>query len=253
MEVIAHDLVHDHEKVILILAIDITEKMRAQAALAQQSENQRKLITQTSIQAQEKEREEIGKELHDNINQILAATKMYLDIGLNESNEEGVSKILLKSHQNLNKAMEEIRQLSQSLVAPSLGDVSLDQAITGLVDGLPNTAAFRVSVDASGYKEDIADEGIKLTLYRIVQVQLSNIIKHAQAKHVTIHLRKTNDLELTIVDDGVGFLPGKKTSGIGLRNIRNRVDFYNGNLTIVSEPGNGCTLIATIPLRPIAG
>lgn len=251
VEVIAHDLVHDNEKVILILAIDITEKLRAQAALAQQSENQRKLITQTSIQAQEKEREEIGKELHDNINQILAATKMYLDIGINESNQEEVSQILLKSHQNLNKAMEEIRQLSQSLVAPSLGDLSLDQAIASLVDGLPNTAAFRVTVDATGYKGDIADEGIKLTLYRIVQVQLSNIIKHAKASHVAIQLRKTDNLELTIVDDGVGFLPGKKTSGIGLRNIRNRVDFYNGNMTILSEPGKGCTVIATIPLRSV--
>jgi two-component system sensor histidine kinase UhpB len=252
VEVIAHDLVHDNEKVILILAIDITEKMRAQAALAQQSENQRKLITQTSIQAQEKEREEIGKELHDNINQILAATKMYLDIAINESNEEGVSQILLKSHQNLNKAMEEIRQLSQALVAPSLGDVSLDQAIACLVEGLPNTASFQLSVDATGYKGDVGDEGIKLTCYRIVQVQLSNIIKHAHAKNVTIRLKKMNNLEVTIVDDGVGFLPGKKTSGIGLRNIRNRVDFYNGSMTITSEPGKGCTLIATIPLRPVA-
>ena len=249
VEVIAHNLVHDNEKVILILAIDITEKIRAQAALAQQSENQRKLITQTSIQAQEKEREEIGKELHDNINQILAATKMYLDIAINDSNEEGVSLILLKSHQNLNKAMEEIRQLSQALVAPSLGDVSLDQAISGLVDGLPDTASFRLNVDVTGYKEDVADEGIKLTCYRIVQVQLSNIIKHAKARNVTIRLRKMNNLEVTIVDDGVGFLPGKKTSGIGLRNIRNRVDFYNGSMTISSEPGKGCTLIATIPLR----
>jgi len=252
VEVIAHDLVHDNEKVILILAIDITEKIRAQAALAQQSETQRKLITQTSIQAQEKEREEIGKELHDNINQILAATKMYLDIAINESNEEGVSQILLKSHQNLNKAMEEIRQLSQSLVAPSVGDVSLDQAIACLADGLPDTASFHLNVDVTGYTGDIADEGIKLTCYRIVQVQLSNIIKHAQAKNVTIRLRKTNNLEVTIIDDGVGFLPGKKTSGIGLRNIRNRVDFYNGSMTIRSEPGKGCTLIATIPLRPLA-
>jgi two-component system sensor histidine kinase UhpB len=249
VEVMAHDLVHDNEKVILILATDITEKLRAQEALARQSEIQRKLITQTSIQAQEKEREEIGKELHDNINQILAATKMYLDIGINESSEEAVSHILLKSHQNLNKAMEEIRGLSQSLVAPSLGDLTLDQAIAGLVDSLPVTASFRLSVDATGYKGDIADEGIKLTCYRIVQVQLSNIIKHAQAKQVTIRLRKTDQLELTIIDDGVGFLPGKKTSGIGLRNIRNRVDFYNGNLVILSEPGKGCTLIATVPLK----
>lgn len=253
VEVIAHDLEHNGEKVILLLAIDITEKLRAEAALTQQSENQRKLITQTSIQVQEKEREEIGKELHDNINQILAATKMYLDIAINESSEEEVSQILLKSHQNLNKAMEEIRQLSQSLVAPSLGDVTLDQAISGLADSLPGAASFRLNIDAAGYKGDIAEQGIKLTCYRIIQVQLSNIIKHAKAKNVTIRLRKAVNLELTIIDDGIGFFPEAKTSGIGLRNIRNRVDFYNGNMTIISQPGKGCTLNVTIPLQPIAG
>jgi PAS domain S-box-containing protein len=253
VEVIAHDLVHDNEKVILLLAIDITEKLRAQAALATQAENQRKLITQTSIQVQEKEREEIGKELHDNINQILAATKMYLDIAIKESDDEEVTGILFKSYQNLNTAMEEIRQLSQSLVAPSLGGISLDRALSGLIDGLPHTASFQLSLDATGYSGDIDDQSIKLTCYRIVQVQLSNIMKHAKAKHVTIRLRKTNNLELTVVDDGIGFTPGKKTSGIGLRNIRNRVDFYNGNVTIASEPGKGCTLTVTIPLRPTAG
>jgi PAS domain S-box-containing protein len=253
VEVIAHDLVHDNEKVILILAIDITEKLRAQAALATQAEIQRKLITQTSIQVQEKEREDIGKELHDNINQILAATKMYLDIAIHESADEEVTGILFKGHQNLNMAMEEIRQLSQSLVAPSLGGVPLDRALSGLIDGLPHTASFQLSLDATGYKGDVEDQGIKLTCYRIVQVQLSNIVKHAKAKNVTIRLKKTSNLELTIADDGIGFTPGKKTSGIGLRNIRNRVDFYNGNVDVVSQPGKGCTLTVTIPLRSTVG
>ncbi|HWB90647.1 MAG TPA: response regulator [Puia sp.] len=253
VEVIARDMVHDNENVILMLAIDITEKLKAQAALAMQAEIQRKLITETSMQVQEKEREEIGKELHDNINQILAATKMYLDIAINESDDEEVSGILFKSHKNLNTAMEEIRQLSQSLVAPSLGDVRLDQAISGLIEGLPDTASFHVKLDAAGYTDDVQDQGIKLTCYRIVQVQLSNIIKHAKAKNVTIRLRKTNNLQLTIADDGIGFLPGKKTSGIGLRNIRNRIEFYNGNFAIASEPGNGCTVTTTIPLHPITG
>lgn len=253
VEVIAHDLMHENEKVILILAIDITEKLKAQASLAMQENIQRKLITQTSIQVQEKEREDIGKELHDNINQILAATKMYLDIAINESADEEVTAILLKGHKNLNTAMEEIRQLSQSLVAPSLGDVTLDQAIFGLIDGLPHKASFRMNFDAAGYTGDVEDQGIKLTCYRIVQVLLSNIIKHAKAKNVTIRLRKTDNLELTISDDGIGFVPGKKTPGIGLRNIRNRIDFYNGDLAITSEPEKGCTIMVTIPLKPIAG
>lgn len=250
VEVIAHDLLHEQEPVILILAIDITEKLRAEADLAKQEANQRKLITETSIQVQEREREQIGKELHDNINQILAATKLYLDMAIKEGEEEAITAILLKSYQNLNSAMEEIRQLSQSLVAPSLGDISLDKALSRLIDNLPlaPSSSLELALDTSGYSKDISDEGMKLTVYRIIQVQINNIIKHAKAKKAAIRLRRGGNLELIIQDDGVGFNPEKRGSGIGLRNIRNRVSFYNGEVSIFSEPGKGCILTVTIPL-----
>lgn len=248
VEVIAHELVHDQEPVILVLAIDITEKLRAQADLARQAEVQRKLITQTSIQVQEREREEIGKELHDNINQILAATRLHLDFAIQESSEEAVTEVLVRSYKNLNVAMEEIRQLSQSLVAPTLGGVSLDKALAKLIEDMPSASALRLTLDTSGYRGDIRDEDLKLTCYRIVQVQLSNIIKHSKAKSATIRLRKTDSLVLTIADDGVGFQPGIQTTGIGLRNIRNRVGYYNGDINIASAPGQGCTLTILIPL-----
>ncbi|HVU98250.1 MAG TPA: response regulator [Puia sp.] len=247
VEVIAHELVHDQEPVILVLAIDITEKLRAQAELARQAETQRKLITQTSIQVQEREREEIGKELHDNINQILAATRLHLDLAIQECSEEAVTEVLVRSYKNLSVAMEEIRQLTQSLVAPTLGGVSLDRALARLIGDLPATSSLRLSLDTSGYRGDIDDEDLKLTCYRIAQVQLSNIIKHSRAKNAAIGLRKTDSLVLTITDDGVGFHPGAKTSGIGLRNIRNRVGYYNGSVDIDSEPGKGCRLTITIP------
>jgi signal transduction histidine kinase len=89
---------------------------------------------------------------------------------------------------------------------------------------------------------------MKLTCYRIVQVQLNNIIKHARASRATIRLRTTDGLELTIQDDGIGFHPDKKIPGIGLRNIRNRVGYYNGQVRIQSAPGQGCTLTVNIPL-----
>ena len=252
VEVIAHDLLHGRDPVLLILAIDITEKLRAETELARQRDTQQKLITQTSIQVQEREREQIGKELHDNINQILAATKLYLDIAMKESGEEEVTEILRKSHKNLQSAMEEIRQLSQSLVAPSLGGVTLDHALSRLIENLPLASSLNMRLDTSGYTGDVADEDVKLTCYRIVQVQLNNIIKHAHAKDAIIELKKGDHLQLTIRDNGIGFSPGKNTAGIGLRNIRNRVGFYNGEVDVLSQPGKGCTLTVTIPL-PVHG
>jgi signal transduction histidine kinase len=96
------------------------DKRRAEEELAMQADRQQKLIMETSIQVQEKEREQIGKELHDNINQILAAAKLYLDIAIQED-DNPPEEAVVKCMQNLNLAMEEIRQLSQSLVAPSSG------------------------------------------------------------------------------------------------------------------------------------
>jgi len=225
------------------------DKSRAEAELAIQRDQQQKLIIETSIQVQEKEREEIGKELHDNINQILAAAKLYLDLGIQE--EEDRVEALLNCYRNLNLAMEEIRQLSQSLVAPSLGGIGLDQALLKLTDNFPLSASLQLTLDTSSYQDDIADENIKLTCYRITQVQLNNIVKHARAKKATIQLSKTADrLELTIQDDGIGFNTAKNTAGIGLRNIKNRVGFYNGSVRIDSEPGKGCKLTVAIPLHP---
>ena len=225
------------------------DKRRAEEELAMQADRQKKLIMETSIQVQEKEREQIGKELHDNINQILAAAKLYLDIAMQEDEDPPVEAVL-KCMQNLNLAMEEIRQLSQSLVAPSLGGVRLDQALLKLTENFPLSASLQLDLDTMCYREDIGDENIKLTCYRIVQVQLNNIVRHARAKKVTIRLRKTPDnLELVIQDDGIGFDTTKKTRGIGLRNIMNRVGYYNGAVMIDSKPGQGCTLTVTIPLR----
>jgi signal transduction histidine kinase len=228
------------------------DKSRAEDELARQRDQQQKLIMETSIQVQEKEREEIGKELHDNINQILAAAKLYLDLGIME--KEDRVEALLNCYRNLNLAMEEIRQLSQSLVAPSLGGIGLDQALLKLTQNFPLAASLELNLDTSNYEGDIKDENIKLTCYRITQVQLNNIVKHARAKKATIQLKKTADrLELMIQDDGIGFNTAIKTGGIGLRNIKNRVDYYNGTVRIDSEPGKGCAVTIAIPLQSQAG
>jgi two-component system sensor histidine kinase UhpB len=224
------------------------DRRRTEEELVRQRDMQQKLIMETSIQVQEKEREQIGKELHDNINQILAAAKLYLDIGTKDEDDTRI-EALEKCQRNLNLAMEEIRQLSQSLVAPSLGGIGLDQALRKLLENFPLSASLKLALDTSGYTEDITDEGIKLTCYRIAQVQLNNIVKHSRANTASIVLNRNPDhLTLMIRDDGIGFNPAKKTGGIGLRNIQNRIGFYNGIFQVESTPGKGCTLVITIPL-----
>jgi len=119
-----------------------------------------------------------------------------------------------------------------------------------LFDNLALPSSLQLKLETDLYREDIRDENMKLMCYRIVQVQLNNIIKHARAKNATVLLKRgPNCLELTMQDDGIGFDMKKKSSGIGLRNIKNRVGLYNGVVTIESAPGKGCILKVVIPLN----
>ena len=85
-------------------------------------------------------------------------------------------------------------------------------------------------------------------LYRIVQEQMNNITKYAQAKEVNIYLTAIDDqILLSIADDGRGFDTSKRNKGIGLKNIQTRIEFYAGSMKIISAPGQGCTLEIAIP------
>lgn len=227
---------------------DITERKKLEQELADQHINQQKIITEVTIQAQEKERNEIGRELHDNINQILATVKIYL--GMVKENENVPENLLAECYDYVNYAMEEIRKLSHSLVPPSLGEIGLKEALQDLVEEINNTNKLKMHLVYKSQKETILDQEMELTLYRIVQEQINNILKHSQATNATISLQKdTTTVILNISDNGVGFDTATISKGIGLKNIHSRVEFYAGTINIISAPGKGCTLEIYVPYR----
>lgn len=227
---------------------DITDKINLEKELAEKELYQQKLITEVTIQAQEKERNELGKELHDNINQVLATIKMFL--GLSMEKEAMRTDLIQRSLNNINYTIEEIRKLSKSLVAPSLGDIGLADALQELVDDI-NMASNGLSVELVNKmnKEKRIDRNMELMLYRIAQEQLNNIRKYANASKATITLKREGErLFFSIADNGIGFDTKKKAHGIGLKNISSRVDFYSGKINIISAPGQGCTMEINIPV-----
>lgn len=249
VDIIQHAIDFDEQPALMILVNDISEKIRAEKELQRHRSLQQKLLAKTSIQAQEKEREEIGKELHDNINQILAATKLYIETCLEEEDRPELTDMLNKSNSNLEKAIQEIRMLSHRLVAPSLRTISLSKAIQELIANLQRVTALRMDFQDSNLQEEDIDTEIKLMCYRIVQEQLNNILKHANARNSLIKLSNLGDhIRLVIQDDGKGFDMKKTSPGIGLRNIANRAELYNGNIALHSSPGKGCTLEVNIPV-----
>ncbi|MDE3143524.1 MAG: hypothetical protein KGL19_05185, partial [Bacteroidota bacterium] len=139
---------------------------------------------------------------------------------------------------------DSIRKLSHTLVAPSLSASNLKDALRKLVKeaNLIEDMQLRLFVDEK-YNEKEVDKKKELTLYRIVQEQLNNIIKHAGANEVIITLKRENEnLVLNVTDNGIGFNDKLVSEGIGIRNIKNRVDFYGGTVNIITAPNKGCTL-----------
>ena len=248
-DITTHDIVYEGKQVVLVLANDVTTKIYAEAELARYRAQQQRLITETSIQVQERERDEIGKELHDNINQILASTKLYLEFAMSEKNGNCLD-LIERSHKNLSQAIEEIRQLSHKLVAPSLGAISLIFAIDELIENIIMVSPIKIELQSNDFNEEVVEKDMKLMFYRIVQEQMNNILKHSQATKATIVLSTTKNYSLlSIEDNGIGFDTGSASGGIGLRNIRNRAGYYSGTVNLISAPQKGCRLEIIIPLN----
>jgi PAS domain S-box-containing protein len=233
------------EKLVGVLH-DITEVKQAEeqirqheARMAEEKVNHQRQIARATINTQEKERSEIGKELHDNVNQILASAKLFLSSPFLEGDER--EKFTNKAADHIHMAIEEIRKLSKSLVSPSAADLGIIETINDLIGDIKWAQKIDVSFNYGGIDESKLDYGLKLTIYRIVQEQVNNILKYADASKMGISIKKhANKLILTIFDNGKGFDPQVKRKGIGLNNIINRADVFNGKVDIQTAPGQGC-------------
>jgi two-component system sensor histidine kinase UhpB len=226
--------------------MDITDRRKLEAELAAQKINKQREITEATIQAQEKERTELGKELHDNINQILSTTKLYIDMALTETDIR--EELLQKTYRNISSAIEEIRMLSKSLVPPSLGDIGLKEAVSELIASLNISQRIKLTLKTTGIESVNMPDNLKLMAYRIVQEQVNNIIKHSRATTAEIKLAVSRKMfNITVKDNGIGFDAKRKSNGIGLSNITSRAELHNGKVDVVSSPGKGCTLKVSLP------
>jgi len=144
--------------------------------------------------------------------------------------------------------INEVRSISRSLVSPTLRDLGFIDAINDLLDSIRSTQSLTIDLDYYEFDEDLLPENKKLALYRIIQEQLNNIIKHAAARHVSIILRLTDsNVLLQIKDDGVGFDLFKVRKGLGITNMTNRAELFGGSALLTSSPGNGCEVNVCLP------
>jgi PAS domain S-box-containing protein len=241
MNIASHRIQFKGRPVILSLATNITDKIFLEKELEKERLAKQQEITDAVISAQEKERQELGAELHDNVNQILAGSLLYLGLAKKELKVE--HPYLSETDTLINTAITEIRNLAHSLIVPSLHESELLAAIDNIIDVTQQTGGIMINMQAYDFDESNMPDKLKLSIYRIVQEQFNNILKHAGAQKVIVRLVQENEKTLlSIKDDGAGFDTNKKTNGVGLMNMKTRASLFNGELNIISSPGKGCEL-----------
>ena len=210
-------------------------------------------LTAQLVSVQEDERRRISLELHDEAGQ--AMTALQLNLGLIHSflpNEPAKAARQIREAIDLTEmTMEKIRLLAHNLRPPALDAVGLSQAMEDLCRKISRQA--RLKIDFSG--SDVANlpDYIKISLYRVLQEALTNVMKHAQASVVIINLQdESNKIILTISDNGKGFSKNNLSDeltrkGIGLLGMQERIEALGGKLEVSTQPAKGTTLLIEIP------
>ncbi|MES2432058.1 MAG: sensor histidine kinase [Bacteroidota bacterium] len=218
------------------------EKLRLEKRLDEEKIKKLHEITDAVIEAQERERSFLSAELHDNVNQILATCRLFIDTAYH--NEGSRLQLIKDSKGFIDKAVQEIRLLCKSLVPPLLDQTTLTHALEDMIRNIRQTGQLQINTDWENIDEGQMCEKMKLAIFRITQEQMNNIFKHAHASTITIKIvQEDGKLLLSIKDDGVGFDTTKKRNGIGLQNIASRINQFKGEVMINSQPGVGCELI----------
>jgi two-component system sensor histidine kinase UhpB len=230
---------------------DFSKQKVLEEKLEQEIKLKEKQITEATEDAKSTERSSIGKELHDNVNQLLGASKMYLEMAKYGGNNSEM--YLDRASEYTLSAINEIRKLTKGLTSDIIKNFGLCEAIDTIVRDTMEINPIKITYEMKSFKEDSVNDKFKLNMYRIVQEQLSNILKHASAKEVLITIvQKNNSVALNISDNGVGFDTSKKRKGIGVDNIKSRAKSYSGKAEFVSQPGRGCILTTNFSIGSYA-
>lgn len=232
---------------------------RARSIAEHQRERLRQL-TQRIVSAQEEERLRISRELHDEAGQALTSLKISLDlirVGL-PPEQDALRGRLAGVAALADETMETLRTLAHDLRPPGLDAFGLNVALEGLC--YDYGARTQLAIAYSGLELPELPTAVALSIYRLVQEALTNIVKHADARQAKVKLsRDDNHLCVEVVDDGQGFVPDteaenlRRRGGIGLVNMRERAELLGGTLEIDTSPGRGTRLLARIPVDQAVG
>jgi signal transduction histidine kinase len=202
------------------------------------------------VAAQEQERERLARELHDETGQALTSILLGLKALEDAVTGDDARRAVADLRDRVVVTLQDVRRLAVELRPKALDDFGLVPALERLTDGFAHQTGIAVDLEATGLARRLPAE-VETAVYRIVQESLTNVVKHSQARNVSIVLaQKGGGVTAVIEDDGRGFDPTQVEEGrFGLQGMRERLALLGGHLQIESRAGAGATIVVQLPLR----
>ena len=208
----------------------------------------------SQLEIQENTFKNIAQELHDNIGQMLSVVKLSLSVLPIEKDHKAVEQVK-NSQEVLNKAIIDLSNLTKSLHTERIADIGLIESIRFELYAIRKAGIVQVQFHPEGNETPLSEQKA-VFLFRMFQEILNNILKHAKASEVIVHVKFLDDIfVLEIKDNGIGFSVEEKKqstssgSGVGLRSLFNRAQIIGAELTMNSEPGKGTNVLIRLPLQ----
>ncbi|MBN2180350.1 MAG: PAS domain S-box protein, partial [Sedimentisphaerales bacterium] len=234
---------------------DITDRKQAEKKIHEHEEQLKSLTSELSL-AEERERRRIAAGIHDDIAQRLALAKLELQTVQSTISDSNIISSLRNQCRTIDRIMEDARSLTFELSNHLLYEIGVEAAIESFLnEQIRKKSGIKCLFASEGPKIDL-NEDIRIVLYQGVRELLTNTVKHAGASRVEVRIVKTDkQISVIVEDNGVGFDPVESDSterdrgGFGLFNIRERLEFLGGNLSIHSESGKGTCITMSIPVK----
>ena len=224
----------------------------------QQYQDELQKLTAQLFTVQEDERKWISRELHDEIGQALTMLKLNLfslkDL-VDRKQTEKIKARLEEMEFSCEKMLDNVHEMTLDLRPHMLDDLGLIPTLRWYLNRISKQANFEPHIKSVNWKVSLIPE-LEVAVFRIIQEAMTNVAKHAMAQNVFIHLKQKNDIvDISIEDDGQGFDAKKirnlkfQAHGIGLLGMRERISMLQGIFQVVSIPGKGTLISASLPLR----
>jgi signal transduction histidine kinase len=236
----------------LVLALGYLLYKRRQAKLELQVQTtrleERQRATQAILEAEEKERSRIAADLHDGVGQLMSAARLNLSgMHAQQFTDHRPPEVFEKALSLVDDSCREIRSISHQMMPQILQRKGLELALLEFTQKIRHPE-LNITLHVEGIDAPLPSLQAGV-IYRMIQEGVNNVIKHAQAKNLDISvIQEKNELSITLEDNGIGFDPQVAAEGIGLQNLRSRVQFLEGEIDIHSAPGKGTLIAIHIPI-----